>query len=84
MLFPNRDLKLQIESIQELDIRDDDIYLATYPKCGTMIHKIFVRFYLNLFFFYTKIHWNPVSFIKPYMKRDMDIQKRTKVLYILL
>lgn len=35
MLFPNRDLKLQIESIQELDIRDDDIYLATYPKCGT-------------------------------------------------
>lgn len=34
-LFPNGDIKAQIENVRDLEIRDDDIYLATYPKCGT-------------------------------------------------
>jgi hypothetical protein len=33
-LFPNGDIKAQIENVRDLEIRDDDIYLATYPKCG--------------------------------------------------
>ncbi|XP_045176418.1 sulfotransferase 1A1-like isoform X2 [Mercenaria mercenaria] len=33
--FPDGDLKSHIEDIRRLEIRDDDIYLATYPKCGT-------------------------------------------------
>ncbi|XP_045175564.1 sulfotransferase 1A1-like [Mercenaria mercenaria] len=34
-LISNGDLKSHIEDIRNLEIRDDDIYLATYPKCGT-------------------------------------------------
>ncbi|XP_045175565.1 sulfotransferase 1B1-like [Mercenaria mercenaria] len=30
-----RDLKSHIDNIRNLEIRDDDVYLATYPKCGT-------------------------------------------------
>ncbi|XP_060570704.1 sulfotransferase 1A1-like [Ruditapes philippinarum] len=33
--FKDTDLKTHIEEIRDLEIRDDDIYLATFPKCGT-------------------------------------------------
>ncbi|XP_053384469.1 sulfotransferase 1A1-like isoform X2 [Mercenaria mercenaria] len=33
--IPNEDLKSHIERVRDLKIRDDDVYLATYPKSGT-------------------------------------------------
>lgn len=34
-LVPDKDLKTQIENILNLDIRENDVYLATFPKSGT-------------------------------------------------
>lgn len=33
--LPSGDLQTHIDGVKSLKIRDDDVYLATYPKCGT-------------------------------------------------
>lgn len=33
--IPCKDLKQHIDQVRQLEIRNDDVYLATFPKCGT-------------------------------------------------
>ena len=40
-------MKSHIENIRDLEIRNDDIYLATYPKCGNFNILIIVQFTIN-------------------------------------